>query len=83
MDEVHSKNFRREIVRLDGKLFLDCVFEDCLLQYGGDRCEWVRTSFSNCRMELDGCAKNTVQILQGLGCTVMTPDSEGLFGSVQ
>jgi hypothetical protein len=74
MDEIRDKSFRNETVRLDGMLFVNCSFEDCLLHYGGGRCEWEATRFSNCRVVLDGRANNTVQILQGLGFKVVPPD---------
>ena len=74
MDEVRDKVYRRETVRLDGKLFLNCTFEDCLLCYGGERCEWEDTRFENCRVVLDGPADNTMQVLQGLGFKVTLPN---------
>jgi hypothetical protein len=37
MEEVKNKVYRQQTVGLDGKLFLDCSFEDCLLCYGGER----------------------------------------------
>jgi hypothetical protein len=78
MEEVKEKVYRRETVRLDGKLFLNCAFEDCLLCYGGERCEWEHTRFSNCRVLLDGAANNTVQVLQGLGFKIMPSVSTDL-----
>lgn len=74
MDEIKNKIFRSETVRLDGKLFLDCSFEDCVLTFGGDRCEWENTTFSGCRVVLDGPANNTVQVLQGLGFKIAAPN---------
>jgi hypothetical protein len=50
MEEVKGKEYRQETVRPDGKLFLNCSFEDCLLCYGGERCEWENTRFANCRV---------------------------------
>lgn len=73
MEEVKNKVFRSETVRLDGKLFLDCTFQDCVLTFGGERCEWENTTFSHCRVVLDGHANNTVQVLQGLGFKVTAP----------
>jgi hypothetical protein len=73
MEEVKGKVYRQETVRLDGKLFLNCSFDDCLLCYGGDRGEWEHTRFANCRVLLDGPANNTIQVLQGLGFKVVPP----------
>jgi len=75
MEEVKEKVYRQETVRLDGTLFLNCSFEDCLLCDGGERREWEHTRFSNCRVLLDGAANNTIQVLQGLGFKVMPPVS--------
>jgi hypothetical protein len=55
-------------------LFYNCSFEDCLLCYGGERCEWENTRFANCRVVLDGSADNTVQVLQGFGFQVTLPN---------
>lgn len=73
MEEVKNKVFRAETVRLDGKLFLDCSFEDCVLSFGGERCEWETTTFTRCRVVLDGPANTTIQVLQGLGFKVFAP----------
>jgi hypothetical protein len=67
MEEVRDRVYRQETVRLDGKLFYNRSFEDCLLCCGGERCEWENTKFANCRVVLDGSANNTVQVLQGFG----------------
>ena len=74
MEEVKDKVYRQETVRLDGKLFYNCSFEDCLLCDGGERCEWENTRFANCRVVLDGSANNTIQVLQGFGFQVILPN---------
>jgi hypothetical protein len=56
---------------LTASCFLNCSFEDCLLCYGGERCEWENTRFVSCRFLLDAPANNTVQALQGLGFQVV------------
>ena len=78
MEEVKEKMYRQETVRLDGKLFVNCAFEDCLLCYSGEQCEWAHTRFSNCRVVLDGAANNPAQVLQGLGFKIMPPVSGDL-----
>ena len=78
MEEIEGKVFCRETVRLDDKNFVHCSFEDCLLTYGGERCEWKTTDFHNCRIVLDGAANNTVQVLKGLGFTLTPPGPEAL-----
>jgi len=73
LEEISHVAFQKDKVRLDGKLFLNCSFEDCLLCYGGARSEWKDTKFANCRLLLDGAANNTVHVLQGLGFTIESP----------
>jgi hypothetical protein len=70
MEEIEGKVFCRETSRLDDKNFIHCSFEDCVLTYGGERCEWENTNFSNCSVVLDGPANNTVHVLQGLGFSI-------------
>ena len=67
MEEVKEKVCRQKTARLDGKLFINCAVEDCLLCYSGERCEWEHTRFSHCRVGLGGAANNTVQVLEELG----------------
>ena len=43
---LEQKFFRGDAVRIDGKKFLRCaLFEDCVLYYGGERCEWENSRF--------------------------------------
>jgi hypothetical protein len=48
-----------------------------VLSFGGERCEWENTTFSHCRVVLDGHANNTVQVLQGLGFKISAPGEPG------
>jgi hypothetical protein len=73
MEEGRDKVYRQEAVRLDGKLFYNCSFEDCLLCYGGERREWENAKFANCRVVLDGSANNTVQVRRGFGLQGILP----------
>ena len=66
-----NKDFRHETVQLDGKLFLNCRFENCLLTYGGAFCEWEGSTFFNCRILLNDSAGNTATVLQGLGFSII------------
>jgi hypothetical protein len=70
MDRIQDQIFRNSTVRMDGKLFVHCTFEGCALCYGGERCEWEGTTFTNCRLTLDGAANNTIQLLQALGFSI-------------
>ena len=72
MDSVDGKLFHKETVRLDDKQFINCSFEECLLVYGGNRCEWENCKFQDCRVFLEDHASNTMQVLLGLGLLELT-----------
>ena len=72
VDSVDGKLFHKETVRLDDKQFTNCTFEECLLVYGGNRCEWENCKFQNCRVFLENHASNTMQVLLGLGLLELT-----------
>jgi hypothetical protein len=76
MDRIEHKTFTSEIVRLDGKLFVNCSFEDCVLDFGGGLCEWEETRFANCRIRLDGAASDTALVLQALGFSINPPEMQ-------
>jgi hypothetical protein len=63
MEEIRGKVFRKTIVELDGKVFVECVFEECLLVYRGEPCEWENSRFQDCKLALEGKAHYTLQIL--------------------
>ena len=67
MDSVYGKLFRKETIRLDDMQFTNCCFEECLLVYCGNGCEWQNCKFQNCRVFLENYASNTLQVLLGLG----------------
>ena len=75
LERIENKTYRAETVRLDGHFFENCVFENCLLSYGGELCEWNNSRFSNCRIILDGKANHTIQVLQALGFRVVAEDT--------
>jgi len=82
MDEVRGKSFRNEVVKLDGNLFINCSFENCVLQFSGDHCEWEHSHFANYRIVLDGKANNTIQVLRGLGFNIRGLESDPPTGAV-
>ena len=70
MERILGYVFRDKTVHLDDTLFVECLFEDCLLVFGGGMCDWRNCRFSNCRVTLEGNAFNTVQILKAFGYTI-------------
>jgi hypothetical protein len=74
---IENETFRGDAVRLDGKKFLRCTFENCVLYYGGEPCEWENSRFVDCRIVIDGKAHNTIQVLLGLGFHLIEPGKNG------
>jgi hypothetical protein len=52
-------------VYLDGKQFVGCRYEHCLLVYEGGECEF-HAQLNNCRFDFRGAAFNTIRLLQQL-----------------
>jgi hypothetical protein len=77
MEIIENRTFRKETVNLDGKHFVRCIFEGCLLLYSGERCEWEETTFSSCQITLQGTASHVLQVLQALGVRVL-PEPDGV-----
>lgn len=59
--------FRDEFVLLDGKHFIDCVFVDCTLEYGGGTVTLERTAIHGCKHLLFGYARQTAAYLRVVG----------------
>jgi hypothetical protein len=56
--------FRKMHIALDGQHFVGCTFEHCSMVYfGGDPPRIEGGTIENCRWELAGAAKQTVQFL--------------------
>ena len=83
LERIENKTYSGETVRLDGHFFENCVFENCLLSYGGELCEWNNSRFSNCRIILDGKANYTTQVLQALGFHIVAEDNSSSLQSAE
>ena len=78
MKTIKDRLFIREVVRFDGHTFLARSFEECLIEYGGDPCEWHDCRFFKCRVILDDAAEDTVQVLKALGIQLIPPSNSGI-----
>ncbi|HXU20905.1 MAG TPA: hypothetical protein VN788_10025 [Verrucomicrobiae bacterium] len=77
LDHVRNKNFRKEIVKLDGKKFSNCSFDRCILEYsGGDTEIGFRCSTTGIRPRFKGAAARTVRLLHALGLLSFDPFAE-------
>jgi hypothetical protein len=54
-------------VYMDGKRYLNCVFTECKIVYGGGDVMWENTQFMNCQLVFDGAAQRTIAYLTNLG----------------
>jgi hypothetical protein len=54
-------------IYMDGKRFLNCIFTECKIVYGGGDVMWENTQFANCQLVFDAAAQRTVAYLTNLG----------------
>ncbi len=59
----HSK-FSNQKVELDGKTFIDCEFENCILILEKGETEISRCSFKNCKLMLKGNAYTVGKVIK-------------------
>lgn len=67
MKLVQAKTFQNTSVRLDGKQFRDCIFEDCTLEYSGGDVAFERCSLLRCKHLLYGYARQTAKYMRSIG----------------
>ncbi len=56
-----------ETIYMDGKRYLNCIFTECKIVYGGGDVMWENTQFINCQLVFDGAAQRTIAYLTNLG----------------
>ncbi|MDJ1481871.1 hypothetical protein QNI16_15325 [Cytophagaceae bacterium YF14B1] len=60
-------NYKGGVISIDNNEFIECIFEDCLIEYGGlgpitlQGCQFV-----NCNWRLVGPAQNTMLFLSSM-----------------
>ena len=67
MEVVRNQYLEGELVRLDGKHFIDCTLCNCTLEYAGGRVVLERTHITGCDHVFCGPAKCTVSYLELMG----------------
>ena len=75
MEIFTNCTFRFRTLSADDTDFVDCVLEDCVLEYSGKSIIFERTHLRRCRYVFFGPAKATVRFLQEtelLPCDPMT-----------
>ena len=61
---VSGRTFRNEVVSLDGRHFVECTIENCVLRYSGQPMVLETTTFDGCTFEFGSEAAQTVQFLE-------------------
>ena len=78
MEVVSGREFEGELVRLDGKHFVDCTLRECTLEYSGYPVVLETTQFFGCRFQFGGQAAMTMRMLQCFG--IMGDGASELIG---
>jgi hypothetical protein len=67
MLNVERKSSTGEVISLDDKNFINCVFTNCTLCYSGADFALANTRLENCNVTLSGAAQRTASLLGVLG----------------
>ncbi len=67
MQTIQDQNAEGIAIAMDDKFFLRCHYTNCVLIFGGGECEWLESSFTNCRIATIGPAKRFIKLLQSFG----------------
>jgi hypothetical protein len=77
LEPIQDRHFKNETVDIDGRRFLSCSFENCLLNYSGGDVEFgPGCSAVDCRPIFSGPAGKTLRLLQVFGLLSFSPDDE-------
>ena len=79
MELIQGQTIEGELLSIDEKRFIDCVFIDCVLEYRGSPVSFTRTRTKGCRYVFFDSACSTVHFLQGVGLLNHSPGEWGEF----
>jgi hypothetical protein len=72
LETISGRKFANETVHLDGREFIDCNFDRCLLIYsGGNAFIFGNSPINACQFEFAGAALNTLLVLEMMRHTGM------------
>ena len=77
METIQGRVLHNDSFQIDDKIFVDCTFVNCILEYSGRPVHFERTRLRGCRYVFFGEAKCTVHFLQ---CTGLLPDDDSNWG---
>ena len=67
METILSETIQNELLRIDGKTFIDCTLVNCTLEYSGKPVVFDRTRLKRCSYVFTGEAKRFLDFLQTAG----------------
>lgn len=80
LEQIVNRRFGAgERVELDGKSFIHCEFNGCLVVYGGGEVFWQDVTWKDCEFSFVGAANHTIQVLQAVGCVITPPIGQTIY----
>jgi len=76
LEVIRDEVIQDSRLSLDGKSFVNCVLERCVLEYSGGNVSFDQTIFRSCKYVFFGRARATVHFLQAVG---MVTDDAALW----
>lgn len=73
MEIIENKTDTGIVVSLDDKHFVNCIYKNCTVIYGGGEYALTNTKFENCQISLQGAAQRTAGLLQNFGALKPMP----------
>jgi hypothetical protein len=73
MQILENQTFTDQVVSIDDKSFINCIFTRCTLLYSGGELNWYDTQWINCTFNFGGCAARTAELLHRFGQSPATP----------
>jgi hypothetical protein len=85
MSRFVGQTFENDHVVLDNRVFINCIFKNCSLEYSGGDVYVQNCQGEGCQLIWRGPAQRTVYLLQGLGLMAPPPPPPGAspLGRVQ
>jgi hypothetical protein len=67
MEIIEKKTFNGETMGIDGKHFVRCTLNKCVLIYAGGDFSYTESQINDCQIRLDGPALRTANLLAVFG----------------
>ncbi len=85
---IERKTFNGETMAIDGKHFIRCKLNNCVLIYAGGDFSYTETQMNECQIRLDGPALRTANLMASFGIVPTTfqqqpPGPQGFPGGTK